>query len=140
MNWKHKDIWTLRESNFTIEVSRHEEGIFDLGEGIHRWCVYAYIYPSHPLFKEFEGPSMFQEAASKPPFHWGSSYLKYHRDENGITSVQIGADYHHLHDARFTNYATMEDASEVFQDAHDLANFLTNYKANLILSEEKEGL
>lgn len=126
-----------------IQVSRHEVPMPETVQvrlGDHRWCVYAYIYPKHLLFKEFEGPSMFQDAANKLPLHCGASFLKYHRSEEGVTSVQVGADYSHLHDDHFTYYATMEEASEVFRDAHELANFLTNYKANLILSEEKEGL
>jgi hypothetical protein len=40
--------------------------------------------------------------------------------EGKVTSAKVGADYHHLHDDRFTHYATASDAYEVFGDADEL--------------------
>lgn len=68
---------------------------------------------------------MYQDAATELPLHAGPSFLQCHTDGNGVTtSVQVGADYNHLHDDHFTHYATAEDAMSVFLDADDLAKFL----------------
>jgi hypothetical protein len=54
------------------------------------------------------------------------SYFRAHwdRDTEAFTSMQVGADYHHLHDDHFTHYATREDAYEVFEDAQRLYDWL----------------
>jgi hypothetical protein len=130
--FRHKDVWRKGGKHFlvTIEHFTEEPSQFDYGDddGRHRWCVYAYIYPKHPHFGQFSGDSIFQEAASVLPLHAGPSYLRYHYDDNGkeVTSVQVGADYNHLHDNRFTHYATSDDAKEVFNDAERLFERLTS--------------
>lgn len=80
MDWDHKDLWRKRGADFLVEVSRHSEpvreesGCFD-AEGPHRWCVYAYVYPKHPHFANFDGTDrMSQDAASALPLHGGPSF------------------------------------------------------------------
>lgn len=134
MNWKHKDIWRFTdEKTFTVEVSRHqvevpEGGCYDSDLG-HRWCVYAYIYPTHPHFEKFDDSDrMWQDAASAMPFHGGPSYLHRHmkmKDGKPVpVSIQVGADYNHDGDWQHTRNATQEDAHEVFADAERLVNWL----------------
>ena len=125
--WDHKDEWRRRGKNFMVTVTRHSE---DYGEGPHRWAVYAYIYPEHPRFSRFNGPAMWQEAATELPMHGGPSLLRWHYDDaRNPTSVQVGADYHHLCDERFTHYANAEDAARVFLDADELFDFLSKEAA-----------
>ena len=128
MNWRHKDIWTRDGENFIVQVSRHS--VMSINEydstGPHRWCVYAYIYPEHQSFASFDGPNMWQHAATRLPFHGGPSLLRWHYDDDRKpTSVQVGADYCHLHDDRFTHMATNDDARTVFADADELHAALT---------------
>jgi len=133
MDWKHKDMWSIRGKDFMVQISRHGEpaheertGCYD-EEGPHRWCVYAYIYPKHPHFAAFKGTDLWQEAAGVLPLHAGCSFLTYHRgDEGQILSVQVGCDYNHLYDDRFTRQATKDEAYEVFEDAEQLVAQLTN--------------
>ena len=125
--WDHKDHWRLRGKDFMVEVTRHGTTADPYFErGAHRWAVYAYIYPSHPHFSAFDGPAMWQPAASILPLHGGPSFLRAHVDADGkVTSYQVGADYDHLHDEHFTFYATKEDAREVFSDAEELHEWLS---------------
>lgn len=129
-HWSHKDAWKRIGKDFLVEITRHEierSDFTDYDDGLHRWCVYAYIYPKHPHFEKFEGGAMHQDAACALPLHCGPSYLRLHRDDDGdVTSVQVGSDYNHLHDNRFTHYATAEDAAEVFRDAERLFDVLTS--------------
>ena len=119
-NWNHKDEWRLFGKDFMVVVSRHEESEL-CGDGKHRWCVYAYIYAKHPHFAKFDGPDMWQDAASCLPMHGGPTYLRYHRnDDAAVVSVQVGCDYNHIYDSRFTHYETKDDAYEVFNDAYEL--------------------
>lgn len=125
--WDHKDEWHRYGKDFLVAVKRHTvvPRSFTSHEGPNRWAVYAYIYPNHRLFGDFHGPDMWQPAAFDLPLHGGPSFLQWHRRSDGnITSVQIGADYAHLHDDRFTHYATANDASEVFADADRLFEHL----------------
>lgn len=130
--WDHKDVWRRRSKYFGVEISRHSElvqngyGCYD-SEGPHRWAVYAYVYPGHPHFKAFDPEGgMSQDACASLRLHGYPSFFKVHRGHTGeINSVQTGADYHHLHDWRFTQMASQEDAYEVFQDAEELFQQLT---------------
>lgn len=127
--WRHKDEWTKRGANFLVKVSRHADAGFDVvnGEVVrtgrveNKWCVYAFIFPKHPHFPKFEGPSLWQDAASFFDWHGGCSYLEYHRvSAEVISSVQVGCDYNHLHDDHYLDMATQEDAASVFRDADEL--------------------
>ena len=125
--WDHKDEWHRRGNDYLVVVKRYsvEPSSFDPHEGPHRWVVCAYIYPKHRLFSSFDGPAMWQPAAAALPLHGGPTFLRWHSDDDGKpTSVQVGADYHHLHDTHFSSYATPSDAWEVFSDAGRLFDHL----------------
>lgn len=125
-DWEKKDLWRRSGDGFLVEVSRHDAHS-DLHVGPHRWCVYAYVYPSHPHFKAFDGTEdMWQPATGALPLHGGCTFLRAHRNAAGvITSWQVGADYNHLYDERFTRHATPEQAREVFADAEELFRWLS---------------
>lgn len=126
--WTHKDEWRQFGKNFLITITRHGEKSSDQCEGPNRWAVYAYVYPKHPYFAKFiNSGGMSQDACTAMPLHSYPSFFRAHVDaDNGsITSFQVGADYHHLYDERFTHYATKEDAAEVFNDAQELHDWLT---------------
>jgi len=134
--WRHKDIWTMDGRDFTVQVSHHSVPVRDEGgcydsEGPHHWCVYAYIYPKHPHFAAFNGTEdMWQDAAACLPLHGGPSLCHKHLSGKSgeVTSYQVGADYHHLHDWRFTQMATQDDARTVFADAEQLCAWLSEVK------------
>lgn len=136
--WTHKDEWRKAGDGFQIVVTRHSDDSIDAThespfsyEGPNRWAVYAYVYPQHPLFAEFDGTKMIQPATSKLHLHAYCSYLKYHySDRENISSVQVGADYHHLNDDRYTFMETCTEASEVFNDAEILYNQLQTMNAS----------
>lgn len=140
--WQHKDMWKREGRKFLVQVSRHSASSVDLGDGENRWCVYAYIYPGHPYFDRFDvdGP-MFQDAACALPLHAGPSFFRAHFDhkEKKYTSVQVGADYNHLHDSRFGHMATRADAYEVFQDADALFDWLTHQTATPSPAQADKG-
>lgn len=122
--WDHKDEWRRPGKNFLVSVSRHTVASYDPSEGTNRWAVYAYIYPKHPHFQRFEGNDMWQSAASCLPLHGGPSFLRWHHDEElKPCSIQVGADYHHLHD-HFTHAANKDDAFRIFADADELWTWL----------------
>lgn len=132
-NWRHKDEWRRDGKDFIVVVSRHysEPSLFNHGEGVNRWAVYAYIYPAHPHFEKFRGNDLFQIATSCLPLHAGPSTLKYHNKADGtMTSVQVGADYHHLYDDHYTHYATRDEARSVFIDAERLFDVLSAMNAH----------
>ena len=126
--WRRKDIWSREGKNFFIEVSRHEQKRRDdeySHEGPHRWCVYAYIYPKHPRFAKFEGSAMWQPAATALPMHGGPSLLTLHYADDGkVMSVEVGCDYHHLHDDGYTHLENAQQAFGVFSDADELFDYL----------------
>lgn len=131
IGWNRKETWRKWGDGFMVEISRHEEPVHDDssmygGEGPHRWCVYAYVYPKHPHFADFDGTeAMWQAAATALPFHGGPSFCRKHLNAAGeVTSYQVGGDYNHLHDTHFTQYATPAQASDVFEDAQTLFNVL----------------
>jgi len=125
-HWDYKEEWHRLGAGFRVVVKRHQtESYRPANDGRQRWAVYAYIYPSHPIFSLFDGDDLFQMAANELPLHCGASYLHWHCDTDGQrTSVQIGSDYDHLYDERFSHYRTKEEASEVFHDAKRLYEYL----------------
>jgi len=135
LEWNKKEVWNIRGDNCYIEVVNSKRKIPDelkvWEEGENSWFVYAYIYENHPLFKKFDGDSIFQDAANNLPLHGGCTFICYSGDGKSFLSVKVGADYKHLHDDRFSNYETQEDAKEVFDDAKKLLEYLNiNYKNN----------
>lgn len=124
--WRHKDEWKQAGNGFLVVVSRHSVAISDDYTGPQRWCIYAYIYPAHPMFSSFSGPDMYQDAACALDMHAGPSLLNWHYNEaKEPTSVQVGCDYNHLHDEVYTHLASPEQAREVFADAQALFDRLS---------------
>jgi hypothetical protein len=136
--WDHKDAWRKRGKDFLVEITRHNGSEDEWGKGPHRWCVYAYIYPKHPHFAFFDGPHMWQAAATCLPFHGYPSLLEYPMYEGKVTSVKVGADYDHLRDDRFTRMATTEDAYEVFADAQRLYDALSDLASSYAPTQTNE--
>lgn len=127
MDWIQKKEWKKTGTNFVVVVSRYESYENEY-TGKYRWCVYGYIYPDHPHFKKFEGDDLYQDAAKEMPLPAGATSIRYHfGDHSDVTSIQIGADYHHINDNRFTFYYTKEEAATVFDDAGELFEWLENY-------------
>lgn len=129
VQWSHKDEWKYQTRHFTVVVSRHcvsvPEWVGVGQDGGNRWCVYAYIYPTHWLFSRFdESESISQDAARELNMHGGASLVSYHQRADKVTSIQVGADYNHLGDNHYTFQSTKEDARSVFMDAADLISFL----------------
>lgn len=128
-SWRFKAEWKIGGENFLVMVTRHcEKPVVDADiyerQGEFRWCLYAYIYPTHRMFCEFENDSIHQKAIVKMPLHGGCSKLLKHQRGDIISAIEVGCDYHHIHDERFTYMATCDDAREVFDDAERLFNFL----------------
>ncbi len=140
-NWEERTEWLLTGKNCTVEVSHHTSGYGGEEEG-NRWCVYAHISVGHPFFSLFSGNGYWQEATELLPLHQGCTFLKYHFTQDSNPShqkcagVQVGADYNHLYDYRFSGYAKPEEAYEVFEDAQVLLDFLENYQAPESNSDE----
>jgi hypothetical protein len=125
--WEKLDVWRMREKTFAIEVTHHKEDVFAY-YGPHRWCVYAYIYPDHPLFNKLTGTDLWQSATEDMPMHAYISLMRRHFDEeHAITSYQIGADYNHDGDEIFCSMKTAEEAKLIFDDATVLHEWLTAY-------------
>lgn len=127
-NWDKAEVWTRRTDHFCVEVRRHTEPqCAYTNTGPNRWFVYAYIYPTHAHFAKFDGGDIWQEASIALPLHAGASMLRWHYDANGNpTSVQVGADYNHLGDERYTFFDNAEQAIQVFRDARDLYEWLNS--------------
>ncbi|WP_275628979.1 hypothetical protein [Pseudomonas sp. 273] len=115
-NWRHKDEWKREGKGFCVVVSRHLSGITNE----NRWCVYLYIYQDHPSFQHFKPESDMFEQPSFVCHSYVSLFRVHRRDDGSIGSFQLGWDYSHDGDYRFSEYATPSEASEVFWDANRL--------------------
>lgn len=134
MDWRKREEWIRRGDGFCVLVKHWTEQMPEpwREEGQHRWGVYAYIYPKHPLFGKFDGDGIYQTAAQEMPLHGGATLFRrnYSNDGKECCSVEIGADYHHDGDAHFTHYENDEDAFWVFSDANELVRWLSDCKSN----------
>lgn len=123
--WKHSEQWHKRGNNFLIEVKHWTEEPYHRDEGEHRWAVYAYIYPKHPYFNQFQGDGIWQDATTNMPLHGDCTFLHYYmQKDNEVTSIKVGADYHHMDDEPFTFHQTKEEAWKVFRDAEELFKWM----------------
>ena len=135
IDWQHKDIWSVRysDNNFSVTVEHFTRTPIFFNEGENSWCVYVYLYPEHPLFKEInpklgEPLNTWDERFYNIPFHGGCTYAQLHINDNGtITSIQLGADYQHFGDEEYSRMSSKEDAYLVFYDAKKLINWAMNY-------------
>jgi hypothetical protein len=129
-SWMRKNIYQLRSGHFMVSVEHslveRVEPTSYQREGVNRWHVYAYIYPKHDLFNKLVGDEFGQTEVHSLPLHGGATYFKRHFFANGeCCSIQVGADYNHIDDIRFSYYENMEDAKEVFDDAEELFSYLS---------------
>jgi hypothetical protein len=76
--------------------------------------------------------SIYDERLPNMPLHGGCTYTRIHLTEDckEITSIQIGADYSHYRDERYSFMATKEDAYEVFFDAEHLYKWMQGYSGD----------
>ena len=114
----HKEEWIRHGEGFRVSVSRHtscEE---------NRWCVYAYVYESHPLFNSITDGDYYN-SIYEDKLHGGCTYYREHSGGCGGVVKQFGADYNHLGDSRFHSFSTKEEAFEVFRDCDLLFDWLT---------------
>ena len=139
--WSHVEEWYKRGVYFQVMVKRWSlpESPYSRSEGRQVWNVYAFIYPKHRLWDSFEGPNMFQPATSALPLHCGPTFLEYRIGQDGkVSSLQVGSDYRHLGDERFSHYKTRKDAWEVFQDAKELFAYLSTNPEDTNLEKEEQ--
>ncbi len=131
--YRKSETWKREGKGFMVTVHHHtepqreERACYD-SEGPHRWCVYAYVYPSHPHFAAFDGTeTMWQGAAAAMPGHSYVSFLRIHtkQPDNAICSYQVGWDYNHDGDWSYTQLANEQEALSVFSDADALFDWLT---------------
>ena len=121
MNWNESQGWKIVEGNFCVVVKHWLQPCGDRPP--NRWNVYAYIYPKHTLFDKFD--NAYDDVCSSLPMHGGVTYFQKHVDNDGKpASIEIGCDYDHLGDDRYSEYATKEDATSVFRDAEELIEYL----------------
>ena len=113
------NTWRYISTLFVVDVVHWHE----TSNTAHRWNVYAYIYPGHPLFERIESEDFC--AAEFLPLHGGVSYHEWFYDFTGaVIYKKIGSDYHHAYDSRFAGYSTEDEAWEVFKDAEELIQFM----------------
>ncbi len=135
LNWHHSDEWKCPGKDFMVMVRRHRSESPEYhqpfaSERPHRWCVYAFIYPKHPHFAEIKGDDRYQESICGMPLHCGVSYFKRHWADKSNTAIQIGCDYNHWDDDRYTRMETKDDAASVFRDAEGLFKWLADRRTN----------
>lgn len=132
-DWKHKDEWIRLGKNFAVRVVHWTRPTEDRELGPHKWNVYAHITKEHPLFDKLNAAlgnrELLYGAVDDLPFHGGVTWYERERvpvshwkleQRDTVCGVCIGSDYAHLHDDRFSHYATRDDAREVFEDADAL--------------------
>ena len=118
------EVWHHRSRGFTVAIVHWLDENHDDRNGPHRWNVYAYVYPAHPMFAALaEGRT--SPAVGALPLHEGETCYHWHIGSDGWpTSLQIGSDYNHFNDERYTHMATADDARSVFADADRLVDYL----------------
>jgi hypothetical protein len=130
-DWRKTELWRRRGTNFLIEVSHRSEDVRsedvrqEYEDGGNRWCLYVYVYPLHPHFKEmmksgYDGDDL--------PLHCGPSLFAKHSRDQEVTSIQVGCDYNHYGDAAYTYMDTAELAAGVFFDAEKLFEHMSKGK------------
>jgi len=121
--WNQSEEWKRQCGTFCVVV-KHWKSL-GAGDGDNRWNVYAYIYPKHQLFTKFTDTGMYDDACYGLPMHGGVTLLKRYIGEKGdVASIQIGCDYNHDGDSRYTHYETKDQACSVFNDAEELVGYL----------------
>ena len=129
IKWKRREEWLCVRPTFCVVVKHWTEDSGFRDEGPHRWGVYAYIYPKHPLFAEFKTDDIWQPPAHELPMHGGPSLFRrnWANDGKECCSVEIGADYHHDGDDCYTHD---DEGRGVKADAAELVRWLAKCKPN----------
>lgn len=117
--------WSFRSEGSAL-IDKYDRPV----TGANVWNVYAWIYPSHPLFAKYAahtaGDKDSYALTKDMPLHGGQTFFQRHHAADGtVTAVQVGCDYMHYGDEHFNNYTTREEADEVFADATRLHAWLT---------------
>ncbi len=126
-NWTNVQLWRKQGENCLVEIQHSLLADADRtrDRGPHRWYLYVYVYPKHPLFSQFVGDSLSQEATRNMPLHGGCSYLRWHFDNAGdIASIQVGCDYDHAGDESRT-YEDVDDLRYYQHDAQTLLDWMS---------------
>ena len=112
MDFHKSECWILKDYKYPFKV---EVKHWVSGDGKNQWNVYAYLFQAFP---NFENLKECIGADIPVSMNWGNTYCKWDRDKNGeVTCKTYGSDYKHIHQERFEEYSTREDAFEVFEDA-----------------------
>ena len=143
MELKQRDVvyWDARGKNFSVEIVHWKVDYTGSDQGSHRWNIYAYIHPGHPLYEEESKSISYWETSID--FHGGATFKQFivnehisivpapknkygiestYKSEEKIT-VKIGCDYSHLGDDEYS-FAS-ELPYQVEQDAKELYEFLS---------------
>lgn len=124
MNWNQSETWKRAGKNFAVEI-KHWTAPYD-GWAENHWNVYVYFYPQHPHFARFDGERIYQPAADALPLHGGATYLHSHYDHKGeVKSIQVGSDYDHAGDEKYSRCASPSEAAQIFADAETLFTWCT---------------
>ena len=129
--------WQYRHKNFMVEVTHWDRGLQQTGtvrdlltllspEGSNCWCIYAYIFPGHPLMGAISAGQV-SPVALPLPWHCGQTYRHETFDAQGKPlCVKAGADYQHYGDELFSRLTPLDGVpSQIQQDLQDLVNALT---------------
>lgn len=125
-----KHFW-VRGENFTICIKQsicEKDKFFNTGGNL--WTLYAYIFPKHKLFEKLriKSESCYPEITYSMPLHMGCSYYEEYFDQNqNPIRLEVGCDYNHLYDERYSFMENEEQASTIFIDAEVLFNYCENY-------------
>ena len=127
IDWRHKDVWSHRTNSFCVEVSRHDGPKLD-GTIENIWCIYAYVWKTHPAFKLFNKD---ESPFNQPAFdvHSYPSYYRPHINKDGeVTAHQLGWDYNHDGDSHYLELKTKDQAGIVYWDAQNLIKQLEDWE------------
>ena len=119
----------LPSAYFSVELTCHL-GPEDDWMGPFRWCLYAHIFSSHPLYAELEVEAsagdgavpLWSTVCQSLPFHKGCTYTAL-LQEASTTYWKLGSDYNHLHDDYFTKLSPeiLQSHSLLTKEAQDYA-------------------
>lgn len=131
MKLEKKNQWVCRgKLPFTVEiVCRKSGGLASISfPPESHWCMYAYIFCTHPLFDSFT--SDCEDGSGELPFHCGCTYSKWDYDSDGDPKTKkYGSDYCHYGDESIYENPNMDEIpTEVLNDAQMLFDYLDGVK------------
>ncbi len=136
ITWQPKEEWSFTDNkSFRVTVKHWVNDWADSTgrRGPDNWNVYIHVYPAHPHFPLFNADMDSGDSACQAyDFHGGATYFTAHRKKDSVSSYEIGCDYAHLYDERFSRMATKDQAREVFLDAENLVRYMESTKADAV--------